>query len=409
MAETKKKLVVNTGFCDAREVSEEMLAQYAGVEINSGLVLTTEESRALMGRYAVQMSTGQVIGVPSGIPFAMVNGSMRFAPGQAVPEGKRGMFLNGSLDIEEGSEAVLESYASIIVNGSVCVPESMAGMLSAVSVNGSTEVYPDGAIRLSAKETLDRTFHLRARQGALYYARKQITALTPDIDFSAMAAKDVRFKTKKLIIAESLVEAAMPLFDEQTKIFIVPDGCVLIEEDNFTLDAQAVEYRGGKLLVNGDVWIPEAGPWLDLLSFLWVSGCVRAVRGAVRRLAAIGAKYDELRIVGGTLLKDRGDICVTRAMLEKAADGLSLDSCGQVSFEEDIPASLLKEKLVSLWDCARVVCTPEQQEVIETLAHDVGEIGRKGAPAEEPEAEETPEQETEPVETVYVKSGSYVL
>lgn len=404
----KKKLAVSTGLCDAREVREETLAQYDQVAISSGLVLTTAESRALMGRYGVQISTGIVIDVPGGIPFSMVNGSAHFTPGQSVPEGKRGLLVNGSLEIAEGSEAVLDSYAAIVVNGSVEAPESMAGLLSAVLVNGSTNVYPNGAIRLGASETLDRAFSLRARKDALYYARRRIIALSPDIDFAALAAKNVRFKTKKLIVAESLVEAAVPLFDEQTKIRIVPDGCALLEEEELVLNADTAELWGGNIMAEGDVYIPEAGPWLETLSFLWASGCVRAVRGAVHRLHAIGAKYDELRIVGGTLLRDAQNVCVTRTMLENAPDGLSIDSCDHVLFAEDIPASLLKEKLVSLWDCASVSCTQTQKEVLLLSAHDV-----TWASAEEPQEEKEEgtktEQPGEKVETVYVSTGSYVL
>lgn len=411
MAEGKKNLVINTGLCDARSVKEETLAAYAHITIHAGVVLTSPEARALMARYAVQISAGQSIDAPMEAVFSIINGSARLTPGQTVPKEKRILLVNGSLEIEEGCETLLESYVAMVVNGSVEAPRSLLSRLDTVCVNGSTESYPDGCIRLGDRETLDRTFALRVRQGAHYYAGDRILALAPDIDFAKMAEKQVRFTTEELVVAESLVETAVPLFSEQTRIQIVPDGCMALEEEQVVLSGETVKRCGGRLMVNGDVLMPETGPWLETLSFLRASGCVRAVREAVHRLDAIGAKYGSLHVVGGTLLRDMESLRVTRAMLENAADGLSVDSCDQVVFDADIPPALLREKLVSVWDCSNVRCGSQAQlDVITPLTHDVCQIGCAEPEAPEESREDAPgEAEANPVETVHVNSASYVL
>ena len=39
-----------------------------------------------------------------------------------------------------------------------------------MNLNGKLETYPDGAVLLKGTAVLDRTFRLRAREGALYHA-----------------------------------------------------------------------------------------------------------------------------------------------------------------------------------------------------------------------------------------------
>lgn len=371
--ENKKKLSVGCAICDVRSATEETLAAYDEVSIGCATLITSPEAQALLSRYQVNVGAANVINIEGDIRLTTVNGSMQMFPGQ-VPEEKTFLILNGSLDIAPGSEEVLKSYAAIMINGSVSAPESMAALLSGMTVNGSLRTYPDGCIRLKPTTVLDRTFVLRAKQDALYYAASQIVALAGDIDFQRLAEKDVRFITKKLLIAESLVEAALPLFDENADIQILPDGCVYLDGDA-TLNEALLRRRGGKLYVDGDVNILEDGPWLEQLSYLRVNGDVLVVTGLEHRLDAIGAEYEDLYLVGGTLLMDKAHIELTRAILESAEKGLSLVSCAAVDVQEDVPADLLKEKLVSVIACTSVTCTEEQRAVIEPVAKDVARIG----------------------------------
>ena len=129
-------------------------------------------------------------------------------------------------------------------------------LLAGLMMNGVIESYPDGCIRLKRTAVLDRTFRLRAREGALYYAAGRIAALDPALDFAALAAKNVRFSTPSLLVAESLAEAAVPLFDQETEITVLPDGCALVKDDA-DLDEELADRCGGKLYLLGSLYVAE--------------------------------------------------------------------------------------------------------------------------------------------------------
>lgn len=372
--ENKKVLKINTGVCDIRGVAEETLESYERVEITCGLLLSNPAAQALLSRHQVEVNTGSTMELEGNVKLSTSNGIMKLTPGQLPPEDKTVLLVNGSLDVAPGCEALLKSYAAMMINGTVTLPESMAGLLAGFTINGTVHTYPDEAIRLRSTVVLDRTFALRARQDALYYASDRIIALAGDIDFAKLAAKNVRFTTKWLVIAESLVEAAMPLFDEKTDIQIVPNGCVYLDDDT-VLDEALIRRHGGKLYIDGDLILTEDGPWLDQVSCLRVDGDVLVTRELESRLDAMDLEYGDLYIVSGTMLNGRVNMTLTAGMLEDAEDGLSLVSCANVDVAEDVPVQLLREKLVGVIACANVRCTGEQLAAIELVAQNSVNIG----------------------------------
>ena len=144
-------------------------------------------------------------------------------------------------------------------------------------------------------------------------------------------------------MAEALAESAVPLFDEKTDIEVLPDGCAYVDDDSL-LDDTLVRRYGGKLYT----------------------------------------------------------VEVSAAMLEDAEDGISVMDCAEVVFAGDITPALLKEKLVSLTDCACVNCTEQQRPVIEAIAQDVAHISCGG------EEEESEEAELDG-DTVSINAVSYTL
>lgn len=397
--ENKKKLNVGCAICDVRHVTEETLAAYETVSIGCATLITSPEAQALLGRYQVSVGAANVMNLEGNARLSTANGVMCLTPGQAVPEEKTILIVNGTLDIAPGCQEMLKNYVTIMVNGTVDVPESMAGLLSGLTINGSIRTYPDGAIRLKSTTVLDRTFPLRAKQGALYHAASRIVALAGDIDFGKLAEKGVRFSTKKLVVAEGLVEAALPLFDEKADIQVLPDGCAYLDDDAELTEA-LVRRRGGKLYVGGDLTILEDGPWLDQVSYLRVEGDVLAAQGLEDRLEAMDAVYQDLYPVGGVLLKGKADVTLTNSMLENAERGLSLTACASVTLDEDVSAQLLREKLVSVIACARVTCSKEQQAAVEAVAYSVASIG--------PGQDEDAEDEKDP-NVVTVGAAFYTL
>lgn len=372
--ESKKNLKINAAICDVRKVTEEYLSHYAGAKINTAVLVTSPEAQAVLGKYDVKINAATMLSPEGEVRFSSINGAGRIFPGQAMAEEKVFLIVNGTLDIESGSEEVLKSYVGIMVNGALTCPESMTGLLSNVTVNGATKTYPDGAILLKNRTVLDRVFHLRAKQDALYFAGSKVVALAPDINFEKLAEKNVRFSTRRLLVAESLAEAAVPLFDERADIEVLPDGCAYVDDDA-VLDGALVRRYGGKLYIDGDLTVNgDSAAVLEQVSYLRVGGTALVTRGMRDRVLGMELACDEWKVVGGTLLQDRPKVEVSAVMLESGSDGVSLMDCAQVDFAPDITPALLKEQLVSLEDCACVRCSREQLPVIEALALDVAHI-----------------------------------
>lgn len=398
----KKVFVINAAVCDARKVQEETLAGYDEIRINSAMILVSPESQALLSKYPVSMNTSSVLKLEGDVSVVPVNGMHTLQPGDAIPQGKRYLMVNGRMEVTPGCEELLKSYVGFMVNGVVNCPKSLAGYFASAQINGKLETYPDGCIRLKNTTVLDKTFPLRAREGARYYAAGRVVALSGDVDFDALAAKGVSFITKKLMVAESLCGKAVPLFDEETEIIVLPDGCAYVNDDAL-LDRNLLDRYGDKLYINGDLRInSESKDVLDKVSFLKVNGDLRATREMAAACAGLKAEYGKLKIVADKVISEREELTVDKAMLE-AVKSLSLAECGRVIFEQDVPADLIREKLVSLEECGTVICTKEQRSAIELVAVEVGHICE---PGQEPqEAEEEKEDE----EVRKVNAATYIL
>ena len=299
-----KKLKINAATCDVRKVTEETLSAYDKVEIHTACIVTSPAAQALMGRYAVRVNAAGNLMLDGDVRITTINGPMSIHPGQAVPEEKVYLQVNGPLDIASGCEEILRGYAGMSINGPITCPESVTGLLSGFQINGPVSTYPDGSIVLKRNTVLDRTFHLRARQDALYYAARRVVALAPDIAFEKLAEKNVRFATRQLLVSESLAEAAVPLFDERADIVVLPDGCVYVG-DGVKVDENLLKRYGGRLYVAGLVHVtPESAPLLDQITYLR-AGDLRVCRSLKDQVLAKGWAFDELCVVGGTVICDR--------------------------------------------------------------------------------------------------------
>lgn len=399
--EKKKVLKITCDICDARKVQESTLAAYDRIKISCDILLAGPEAKALLAKYAVSVTADQVLDLEGEVCHSSINGVAEIHPSQVLPEGKHFLKVNGKLDVAPGSEDVLKNYLGIQVNGSVTCPKSLVPLLSTGSVNGKIQAYPDGCIRLKNTAVLDRTFPLRAKQDAHYYAGGRVVALVPDIDFEKLAAKNVRFTTPRLLVAESLTEAAVPLFSEQADITVLPDGCAYVDE-SAVLDEALFRRYGGKLYIRGNLTVNRnSEPYLSQISFLHVSGDVCMTKSMEKAFQAVKALYGNLRIVGGMLLADRPQVQVTRELLEEAVDGLSAVDCGYVVFHEDVSPELIRERVTGICGCAQVICNQAQRAVLESLTEDVGHLGAM------PQA--APEKEEEDVLTNAITADKYVL
>ena len=369
-----KKMIINCGDCDARNVSEETLAAYESIIINAGTVLVTPEAKNLLNRYAVTMNCGDVLELEKDVKLSQVNGSAQIRSSDMVP-GRTYLVVNGSLEIGPNTEKVLQQYAGISVNGSVTCPESMGSYLNMLSVNGSTVCYPDEAVVLKRNAVIDKTFVLRAKK-KLYWSAKRMIMVDPELDAAALAAKGATFSTKEVILAQSKVEALIDLIDEQAELVIVPDGTAVIRDD-VELNDMVLKKYGTKLYIIGDLHVPkEAGEALAQLEYLSVQGDAGVTEQWKELLLEKAVQITgDIKILRGRTITDKMSVRISGWMLEQESDGISVVDCMKERLDEDIPNRLILERL-SVRDCMNVECTPEQESALGAVCEDVMKIGR---------------------------------
>ncbi len=377
-----KKMIVNCATCDMRKVSEETLQSYEQIVVNSALVLVTSETKELLNRYNVMLNTADVVEVPSGddVRLNSQNGAYELTADAAPETGVWAMLMvNGSLTIGEDALEAARAYERIRVNGSVLMPKSMAGKLTNLNINGSINAYPDGAIRLKRNAVVDKTFPLRVRENALYWAARRLVFLDTALDVEKLAQKGVRFSSREALVAESLAETVTPLLTDDTDITVVPDGTIFVNDD-VKMDRRFLKKHGPKAYINGDLTLEaDAVDILPEIEYLYVNGDVKLPEDMVDAFEDIDAHYDELNIVKvhGKVIQDHVKATVDKALLEKYSDGVMVTDCAMLKIAPEVPPELILDRL-SVSDCAKVVCTEEQESAVSAVSQDVAVIGNQG-------------------------------
>lgn len=383
----KKNLKINCATCDARKLTEDVLAAYEKVKINCANVVVSPASQALLSRYGASLNCAGITVVPEDVQLSTINGSHRITPND-VPADRTYLMVNGFVEIAPGSEKALESYVGISINGCLTCPESLSGHLPNLIINGPTTFYPDDAIVLKSTAVIDRLFALRAKE-KLYWSERRMVMVDPQLDGAVLAEKGARFSSREVIVAEGLAEALLPLIDEQAHIILVPDGTAVIRDDAKLTDA-AVKRYGTKLYITGSLEVsPEAGQALEALEYLKVLGDVTVpeqLRDLLLEKAEIEGKVTVRTPFRGREVCDVPNLRITKWMLEHEKEGLLARDCAAVKLDADIPNELILERL-QLVDCASIRCSSEQEGAVSLICQDCASIST-GDTAEKTDPEE---------------------
>lgn len=255
----------------------------------------------------------------------------------------------------------------------------MVGKLTNLSVNGSTEAYPDGAIRLRRNAIIDKTFPLRVRENALYWAARRLVFTDPALDVEKLREKGVRFSSRTALLAESLAEAVTPLLDEETDILVVPDGTGFVN-GYAKVNKRFLKKFGTKLYVNGDLIVEsDAAEVLPKIEYLYVNGTAKVPADLVDAFEEIDAHYDELKVVKawGKIIEDQIRVKVDKALLDRYPTGILVTDCVMVRLAEDLTPEMILDRL-SLADCVQVCCSEAQEAAVGAVAEGVVSINPAG-------------------------------
>lgn len=370
-----KKLKINCGTCDARNLTEDTLAAYEAVTINCGDLIVSPETQSLLSRYGVAMNCGNTRCLPKDVTLVSVNGSRKITPADTV-KGNIFLEVNGSLEIAPGCEKILESYVGMSVNGMVLCPESLGGCLYNVSVNGAVCLYPDDAVVLKRTAILDRLFALRAKD-RLYWSDKRMVLVDPQLDGEKLAQKGARFQSKEIILAESLVDSLIDHIDERSNLVIVPDGTAVIC-DNVTLTSATLRQNGSMLYITGNLEITQdSREALEQITYLKVRGDA-TVPQEMQELLLEKAEIDGVLQVRdpflGRRISEKNLLRISKWMLEQEEHGIWAEDCAIVKIDGDVTNELILSKL-HLIECGAVKCAEDQESALAMVSEDCGVIG----------------------------------
>lgn len=367
----ERKLIINAAVCDVRGVSEETLKPYGSLEINAGVVISSPGAREIMAGIRAKINTASTLDVPEGAILCVQNGAFEIKAGQR--QGKPTVLIvNGKLVFHKGAEEALEDYPSILVNGQAVYPESLAGYLGGMNVNGSTVAYPDEAVLLKNRFVVDRVFILRAKDSP-YFAQRSVILADRSLDVKALREKGARFLTRKAVIAEELLEEALPLFPEETDIAVIPEGLAYVQGDQ-ELEEGLIRRYGEKLYIDGGLHIPAAAAQaLDRLERVVVLGKVTVTESMLERFLALKPEYRELAAYRGVMITDRSSVQVDGAMISQNPEGMTFADCAMVALDGEISPETIREKL-RFEDCGMIRCSPEQRGAVEQVSGDVGMV-----------------------------------
>ncbi len=370
----KKNLLINCDLCDARKIKEEDYASYEHIVLNCDYVLVNEQSKSVLARLPIKINSDGWLDIPDGrdVPIKTVNGSMTLGAGTAVCPNTV-LIVNGSLTISPDAESVLPSFQRIAVNGLVRYPDSLEGLLGALSVNGSASVYPAGYTLLDKRFTLDEYFPLRAKKDGRYYAAKRVT-VKPAVDVQKLIDRNVRFQTPTLLVPEEKAEQCAEIFDEQTQFVVVPKGMALLDGDT-KIDAMLLRKYGKRLFVYGDAAL---GSGFEALEKLIVKGEVRVKKEQEEAFSRLDAECDSVKLEpDGRFIQNAVYARIDRGLLGSSPDGVYVQNVAKVTLDKDLTVEEILEK-VHLENVAKVACTEAQEAAVAAIAVNVAVIGEHG-------------------------------
>lgn len=363
----KKSFQINAAVCDMREISEDVLREYEKIQINAAIVLVTRESKELVAKYNVSINSACVKEIEGNAEVAVKNGNFNIIPGQK-PAAPTVLVVNGLLNIAPNTEDALSGYSLIIVNGKVSCPDNMYGNTASIHVNGKTEFYPSDAVVLKKTFVVDKVFILRAEE-AKYYASSRVVILDNSLDVKKLSEKKVHFITPEALIAEGIAEASIDLFDKETYITLLADGCAFIDEDA-VFGEKLLRSKGDKLYINGDLTLDESSDaLLKQIKYLNVNGTVKLPESLKEAFEEIDATYDDIIYVKGIVIENKPNVEIDKSLLERNPQGITVCECASVNLSEDIQPSMI-EQCLQFWGCTAIKCSPEQRSAVGLVSND---------------------------------------
>lgn len=377
----KKNYVLNCDVCDTRKMKEEDYKGYEKIMINADVIVVNSSSKSILNRLPVAINQDTTIEIPDDIKLEIktINGSYEITGTTTVLDHTL-LIVNGALDIHPGTEAVLEKYEKINVNGSVRCPKSLEGYLTKLSANGAISLYPDDCVILDRTFIIDKYFPMRAKEGKKYYVENKVIIQDKTVELEKLVQKGVQFITKQLIVPEEMIEACVELFDETVKFVVIPAEMTLHYGDA-VLNEELIEKEGSSLYVYGKLQVPKEIKWetlADAVTKIVVKGNVLLGKDQENRFKELNVDYEQLEFRWeGRKIENKLSVKVDKVLLESSPDKVLVRNAAAIKIAQDVTPTLILDYL-RIENCAKVSCSEEQESAVAAIAQNVAKIGESG-------------------------------
>lgn len=372
----KENLIINSEICDARKIKEENYESYKKIIINSEILITSERSREILNSLGAIVNSDAIIDAAEDevIDSRIVNGNEVISK-DPVPKNKVALLVNGNLEIETGSEEVLDKYQHIFVNGSVLCPRNMKEYVNKMTVNGNVNLYPENANILDPEFVMDKYFPLRIKANEKYYVAKQLI-IKDEVDEKALEKKQPVFETPVVFFSEEKVETLAPLFDIKTRLEVVPKGMNIIPGD-IELNDTILDKLGQSLYIVGDLDIDPEFSRINDIKKLIVNGTLNVKKATYEKMSDVDIKAEDIHFIfEGKSIMNVPKAKIDRRVLEENEHGVRIMNCAILNIDEDVDTSLLADRL-SIMNCAKVLCSEEQKSTVALISTNVARIGNE--------------------------------
>ena len=379
---SKKNLIINCDICDARRADEESLSGYERILVNADLLLVDKKSKAILNRLPVTYNTDRTLEMEGEVNPMVINGNYAITEDSALPDNTL-LVVNGTLRIHPHAEESMKKIRQICVNGTVKYPESMAASLGCLLLNGGSCRIPDGCLELEDVFSIDAYFPLRAKNGAQYYAKNKVLLTDPEVDVLSLAQKKIHFKTERFVCRQEMLEASIGMFDENVRLQVVPAGYAYVGQDA-VLDSALLQKYGTRLYIDGNLTLPQDGQIaLSRIEKLTVVGKVHLSADQKDAFLAADVQYGDIVVETpekGKKIENKSSVTVDQALLDACPGGLSIHNAMTVTVKEDVRAESILD-LLSIKNCAQLICAPAQRSALELVSQNVAHIGEGGGNA----------------------------
>ena len=365
-----KKWEIKAVMCDARNLKEEILQQYESVSIQAVCLFVSEASRELLAKYHVRTDAVMIETIPEDGTIVIKNGEYSIGKDD-IQKDFVFLIVNGRLEVQKGAQEAFDSFARIMVNGVVEMPDDLSVSQAKLQVNGCEEKYPADAVKIRGDLNLDKVFALRAKKETLYWASGRLLILTDeDGQMERLWDKQVKLRARhSALVAESLLEQAVEMIDETTDIIQVPDG-VIYKSGEYCLEPGFAEKNGDSLFVDGSLKL-ETAEALEGMKWIYVIGTAKMTEECEEKFRKICLYWGELIVTreNAPVIAEEISVLITKDMLENVEETLVVVDCVDVKIDENVSPELIRRKL-KFTNCINICCTREQEGSVRLVSED---------------------------------------